>query len=54
MIEPDSPTAIEAVTTDAPAKKQGIYNLHGVRLGNDLDRLPAGVYIVNGKKVVKK
>jgi ribosomal protein L7/L12 len=47
-------TDIEAVIVDVPAHKQGVYNLQGVRLGNDLDRLPAGVYIVDGKKVVKK
>lgn len=32
----------------------GVYNMLGVRLGDDLRDLPAGLYIVNGRKVVKK
>ena len=48
-------TAIQqTVADDVAARKQDIYNLNGVRMGNDLDRLPKGVYIVNGKKVVKR
>lgn len=31
-----------------------VYNLSGVRVGNDLKKLPKGIYIVNGKKVVVK
>lgn len=31
-----------------------IYNLNGVKVGESLNNLPAGVYIVNGKKVVVK
>lgn len=33
-----------------------IFNLMGVKVGisTDLDRLPAGIYILNGKKVIKK
>lgn len=30
-----------------------IYNLNGQQVGNDLEALPRGVYIVNGKKVMK-
>ncbi|WP_199733890.1 ribosomal protein L7/L12 [Alloprevotella sp. OH1205_COT-284] len=48
------PTAIEAVTIAVPAGKRGVYNLQGVRLGDNPDRLPAGVYIYNGKKIIKK
>lgn len=54
-----STTGIQAVDTDRNAKKNarpGVYNLMGVKVGNsaaDLDRLPAGVYIVNGWKVMK-
>lgn len=47
-------TAIDAISTDAAQKKQGIYNLQGVRMTNDMQSLPAGVYIKNGKKVVIK
>lgn len=44
----------QTVADDVAARKQDIYNLNGVRMGNDLDRLSKGVYIVNGKKVVKR
>ena len=30
-----------------------IYNLNGQYVGRDLDALPKGVYLVNGKKVTK-
>ena len=36
------------------ATKQGIYTLSGVKLNGEMKDLPKGVYIVNGKKVVKK
>jgi hypothetical protein len=45
------PTDVEALKA-APAKK-GIYTLVGQYLGEDFDVLPAGIYVVNGKKVVK-
>ena len=35
------------------ATKQGIYTLSGVKLNGKVEDLPKGVYIVNGKKVVK-
>lgn len=41
--------AISVNATNAP-----VYNLNGVKVGNDLQALPAGLYIVNGKKVVVK
>lgn len=44
------PEASAAVSANA----QGIYNMQGVRLGNSPDALPKGIYIVDGKKVVKK
>ena len=31
-----------------------IYNILGQYLGTDLDRLPRGIYIQNGKKIVKQ
>ncbi len=31
-----------------------IYNLQGISLGYDFDSLPAGLYIRNGKKIIKK
>lgn len=52
-IEPTG-TGIDTPTADVPARKQGVYNLQGVRLGTSLDSLPKGIYIVDGKKVVKR
>lgn len=47
----NTPTAIENV--EAEAKAHGIYNVAGQFLGNDFTVLPAGVYVVNGVKIVK-
>ena len=46
------PTGISVQTIDA--KESVIYTLQGVRLNAKFESLPAGVYIVNGKKVLKK
>lgn len=48
---PKVTTAIENASLDAAAK--GIYSVTGQFLGHDFTNLPAGVYIVNGVKVVK-
>lgn len=48
-----APTDISAVTADASQGKHGIYTLDGIRLNGTLNDLPAGIYIVNGRKVVK-
>ena len=45
------PTAIDRNFLKAH-KAQGIYTLQGKRITGSLQHLPAGVYIVNGKKVV--
>jgi len=45
------PTAIE--NTDVKASAKGIYTLMGQYLGENFEVLPAGVYVVNGVKVVK-
>ncbi|EKX93175.1 BspA family leucine-rich repeat surface protein [Alloprevotella sp. oral taxon 473] len=45
------PTAIDHNFLKAH-KAQGIYTLQGKRVNGSLQHLPAGVYIVNGKKVV--
>ncbi|MDY5087094.1 MAG: calycin-like domain-containing protein [Alloprevotella sp.] len=48
------PDAIATVATDAPSRARGVYTLSGVRVADSLDSsLPRGIYIVNGKKVVK-
>ena len=48
------PDAIGTVATDAQSRARGVYTLSGVRVADRLDSsLPRGIYIVNGKKVVK-
>ena len=47
------PAGIDTPTIDTAAK-QGIYTLSGVKLNGEAKDLPKGIYIVNGKKVVKK
>ena len=49
-----SATGITHPTAAEPLKRQDIYNLQGVKMQGSLDLLPAGVYIVDGKKIVKK
>ena len=45
------PTAIE--NTEVKANAKGIYTLTGQYLGEDFEAVPAGVYVVNGVKIVK-
>lgn len=52
VIEPVN-NSIGTITADVPACKQGIYNLNGVKLTQQWDDLPAGIYIVDGMKRVK-
>jgi len=49
------PTAISSTVADSTVDtSKGIYNLNGVRMqATSMDELPSGIYIVNGKKVVK-
>lgn len=49
-------TGVTDIRTDnnvAPVRI-GIYNLMGVKMPDDWEQLPPGVYIVNGKKVIKQ
>ena len=50
------PTGIDGLEADKTIDiSKGIYNLQGIRLAaTSLDELPAGLYIVNGKKVIIK
>jgi len=48
------PTSIDGVSTKAEADNEDIYSVNGMYVGKDATRLQRGVYIVNGKKVVKK
>lgn len=52
VIEPIT-NSIGTMTADVPAHKQGIYNLNGVKLTQQWNDLPAGIYIVDGVKRVK-
>ena len=49
------PTAISSTVADSTIDtSKDIYNLNGVRMqATSMDQLPSGLYIVNGKKVVK-
>ena len=47
-------TAISEINADAEGGATVIYNLNGVKMHDDLQSLPAGIYIVNGKKVIVK
>ena len=47
-------TGIDAATVDTPAARRGIYTLNGVRLNTSPDNLPAGIYVIDGRKVVKR
>ncbi len=51
-ISTDDVSSISNVTVTT-ALQGGIYNLYGVRRLGELKNLPKGVYIVNGRKVVK-
>ena len=46
-------TGIENIVTPTAISNQKMYNLNGQYVGNDLKAMPKGIYIVNGKKVIK-
>ena len=45
---------ISDITTDVPAHAKGIYSVTGVKQTQQWNELPAGIYIVDGVKRVKK
>jgi hypothetical protein len=49
----DDFTAVETVRVDKESKAKGVYNLKGqlIRRGTSVEGLPAGIYIVDGKKI---
>ncbi|WP_294769627.1 peptidase [Prevotella sp.] len=53
VIEP-SASGINDITADVPARKKGIFTVHGVKQTQSWNELPAGIYIVDGVKRVKK
>ena len=54
LIQRGKNTGIENAATPPPTKEDVIYTLDGVRMKLPFERLPKGVYIVNGKKVKKE
>ena len=52
VIDPNA-TAIQSVSAHKEIKTMRVYTLDGRYVGNDPDRLPRGMYIINGKKIVK-
>ena len=53
VIEPAA-SGINDITTDVPARKKGIFTVQGVKLTQQWNELPAGIYIVDGVKRVKR
>ena len=49
----DETTGIENIVPPTAISNQKVYNLNGQYVGNDLKAMPKGIYIVNGKKVIK-
>ncbi|MDE5552240.1 MAG: hypothetical protein K2I91_03470 [Muribaculaceae bacterium] len=44
-------TKVEEVAVEGV---KSIYNLQGIRINKNVENLPAGLYIINGKKVLVK
>ena len=53
VIEPDA-SGINDITADVPARKKGVFTVQGVKQTQSWNELPAGVYIVDGVKRVKR
>lgn len=49
------PTAIKVVEEHNPSANTSVYSVSGVRMNsNDTNKLPAGVYIMNNRKIIIK
>ena len=46
-------TSVENIYVDTTIFKEGFYTITGQYLGTDENNLPQGLYIINGKKVIK-
>ena len=47
---------VKAIQADKSAQQEGIFNLCGQKAANssaDIDKLPEGIYIINGTKISK-
>jgi hypothetical protein len=56
-ITPETVTSIDKIESDATVGEGTddyveVYNLHGQKMGDSLEGLPRGIYIVNKKKVL--
>ncbi len=49
-----STTAFRVVESSDTQEMNNVYNLCGQEVGNDINSLPRGIYVVKGKKVVIK
>lgn len=47
-------TGIQSLRVQPSTSSQHIYNLQGVDVGTDIHHLPAGVYVMGGKKIIKR
>ncbi|MDE7115738.1 MAG: hypothetical protein K2O56_04855, partial [Muribaculaceae bacterium] len=47
-------SAVNEIEYDNTASDNEIYNLQGIPVGKDMNLLPAGIYIRNGKKILKR
>lgn len=52
FVDDEQITGIDGVATSAPV--EGVYDLQGRKVSNDLNTLKSGIYIVNGQKVMVK
>lgn len=46
-------TGINAIGSEK-VSEETIFNLQGLRINKNVNELPAGIYVINGKKIVKK
>lgn len=53
VVKPQNTTAIQEVQVAKPVSNGRIYTLDGRYVGTDLNQLERGLYIINGKKVLK-
>lgn len=50
----DIVNGIQSLRVHPSTNSQHIYNLQGVDVGTDIHHLPAGVYVMGGKKIIKR
>ena len=53
VVDPNAATGIQDIQVIKPVNNDRIYTLDGRFVGTDLDQLSRGLYIINGKKVIK-